>query len=122
MALSVIPATIDLTIYQGTSYVKEFIWMAGDPQEPVDLTGCTARMQARTSFRSEEVYLDLTTENGGIELGLVPGGIKISVDPEQSSPIEVLSLVYDIEIYFLGGQVERPVKGKITLDPEVTKS
>lgn len=121
MTISVTPASINLTIYQGATFVKDFIWKAGDPQVPVDLTGCSARMQARTSFNSEKSYLDLTTENGGLELGLVPGGIRVKVLPGQSSLIDVLALVYDIEIIFPGGQVERPIKGKITIDPEVTK-
>lgn len=121
MTISVTPAVINLTIYQGATFVKDFVWMAGDPQEPVDLTGCIARMHARTSYSAEEKYLDLTTENGGLQLGLVPGGIRMNVSPEQSSVIDVSSLVYDIEVVFLGGQVERPIKGRITIDPEATK-
>lgn len=122
MTLSVIPAIINLTIFQGASYVKNFQWLTGDPATPVDLTGCTGRMQARGYYDSGEVYLDLTTENGGITLDSLLGEIQVRVSPEQSSAIELTTLVYDIEILFAGGQIARPIKGKIFIDPEVTRS
>lgn len=40
-------AKLKLTIDQGASFTKLFTWKAGPAQTPVDLTGCTARMQIR---------------------------------------------------------------------------
>mgnify|MGYP003559578829 FL=1 len=41
---------------------------------PIDLTGYTAKMQVRVDARSDDVIIDLSTENGGIEID-GPAGI-----------------------------------------------
>ena len=41
------PAVVNLTIYQGSTFMQEFQWKTGNPAVPVDLTGYTARMQIR---------------------------------------------------------------------------
>jgi hypothetical protein len=40
------PAKLKLTIYQGATFRKRLMWRAPS-KAPIDLTGCTARIQAR---------------------------------------------------------------------------
>ena len=64
------PAKLKLTIYQGATFRKRLTWKGPLPaQTPIDLTGCTARMQVRPEVESSTVLLELTTANGGITLG-----------------------------------------------------
>lgn len=39
---------LKLLIEQGATFRKTLTWKAGTPPVPVNLTGCTARMQMRT--------------------------------------------------------------------------
>ena len=61
------PAKLKLTIYQGATFRKRLTWKGPLPaQTPIDLTGCTARMQVRPEVESSTVLLELTTANGGM--------------------------------------------------------
>lgn len=68
------PAKLKLTIYQGATFRKRLTWTAPGGT-PVDLTGCTARMQVRAEVGSPTVLLSLTTVNGGITLGGALGAV-----------------------------------------------
>jgi len=45
--------------------------------EPINLTGYTGRMQVRESARSPDVIVDLSTENGGIEIDGAAGAVTL---------------------------------------------
>lgn len=93
-------------------------------REPVDLTGMTARLQMRTTIEAADPpELELTTENGGIEIYPSAHRIDIVIEDEQT---EVLFLVtgagvWDIEM-LSGDEVERIDEGKVTCSPEVTRT
>jgi len=113
---------LKLQIDQGATFRKDVVWETGTPPAPVDLTGCTARMQARDSVESTVVLLDLTTENGGIELGTDDGKVSILIDAEATADIVWSSAVYDLEIVFADGvTVRRLLSGLIVVSPEVTR-
>lgn len=108
----------DFTIKQGSTFSMGIDWKHGE--EPVDLTGYTARMQIRYDNHSGSVAVDLTTENGGIEIDSVTNKILIYISAEQTSKIQAKECVYDLEMvdgYF----VERIIEGKVRISPEVTK-
>lgn len=52
-------ANIPLAIVEGGTYNKTFQWKTGNPASAVDLDGFTARMQIRSTLRSEDVLLDM---------------------------------------------------------------
>lgn len=113
---------VSLKIDQGATFAKLVTWNAGTPPAPVDLTGCTARMQARPKIESPTVLLDLTTANGGIVLGDALGTVEIKLTDEQTEAITWASAVYDLEIVFANGDVRRLLQGGITVSPEVTRA
>ena len=113
------PASVhNFTIEQGTTLVKEFIYK--DPLgSPIDLTGCTARMQMRPSKTSGTVFLDMTTENGGIQLGGTSGKLTLVFTEAMTSGL-TRSGVYDLELVN-GPTVIRFIEGEIIVSKEVTR-
>lgn len=62
-------AKVPIVVYEGATFQQTFQWKTGSLPEtsvPVDLTGYTAKMQARVKLTDEIPLFDLTTQNGGI--------------------------------------------------------
>lgn len=115
---------LNLKIDQGATYDKVVTWKLGAKGAtavPVDLTGCTARSQIRAEIDSTAVLLDLTTENGRIELGGPDGTIRILIDATTTAAIDWESGVYDLEVVFAGGRVDRRLAGNVSVSKEVTR-
>lgn len=115
---------LNLEIEQGATFDHSVIRKSGDTVAtavPVDLTGCTARAQFRAEIESTEVLLELTTENGRIQLGGPAGTIRILIDASTTAAIAWESGVYDLEIVFAGGHVDRYLAGSVAVSKEVTR-
>ncbi len=110
-------AKLKLTIEQGSTFRKLFTWKAG---VPVDLTGCTARMQIRETIPSSVVLHSLTTENGGITLGGVAGTIALLIPATATAAFAWTSGVWDLEIVN-GTEVTRLLYGPVVVTQEVTR-
>lgn len=113
-----------LVIKQGSTFDDIVTWKAGATAEtatPVNLTGCTARTQFRSSINSPDVLLELTTENGGMELGGTAGTVRYLISAVATAAITWESAVYDTEIVFADGAVQRKFAGTATLSKEVTR-
>lgn len=110
-----------LEIDQGATFRRRFVWKTGTPPVPVDLTGCTARMQIRPDITSDEVLVELTTENGGITLGDADGTIDLYISAEDTAKVEAAIGVYDLELVTADGDVDRVLSGTVTISPEVTR-
>lgn len=116
------PAKLKLTIYQGATFRKRLRWTGPDKAKtPIDLTGCTARMQVRSDVDSPTVLLTFTTENGGIALGGAAGTVDLLVSDADTSAIAWEGGVWDLEIVHPGGEVTRLAEGTISVSPEVTR-
>ena len=114
------PAKLKFTIYQGATFRKRLKWTAPSGT-PVDLTGCTARMQVRSEVASPDALLELTTVNGGIVLGGALGTIDLYVSDEDTGAIAWDGGVWDLEIVHPGGEVTRLAQGSVSVSPEVTR-
>lgn len=115
------PAKLKLTIYQGATFRKRLRWSTSGGA-PIDLTGCTARMQVRSDVESPDVLLELTTENSGITLGGTAGTIDLLVSDEDTTAIAWESGVWDLEIVHPDGTVTRLAEGSVSVSPEVTRA
>jgi tRNA A37 methylthiotransferase MiaB len=116
------PATIDLTIYKGSTYSKIIQWKTGTPALPVNLSGCTARMQIRKRVTDTEILDTLTTENSKLQIyDAVNGRFKISIPANVSSAYNFNTAVYDLEIVFPDTTVVRVIEGCLSAVPEVTR-
>lgn len=88
--------------------------------QPVPLVGYTARMQIRTKLDSEEVLLELTTENGGIVIDPVLYTITLVAAATQTEVLNFTQAVYSLEL-IQGLEVIPFSSGNILLVREVTR-
>lgn len=112
---------LKLRIEQGATFRKLLTWKAGTPAVPVDITGCTARMQIRADIDDADPLISLTTENGGITLGDTAGTIELYISDTDTAAITWETGVYDLEIILANGDVRRLLYGTVTVTPEVTR-
>lgn len=109
----------NFTIDQGAHF-ERVVSIFNSEGDPFDLTGYTARMQIRDEIDSSTVVMELTTQNGRITLGGELGTITLVLLAANTANIDSDG-VYDIEIIDDQARVFRVLKGKIRLEPEVTR-
>lgn len=85
---------------------------------PVDLTGVTARMQIRAGVGGA-LLLDLTTENDGLAI-TGPGTLTRTLSAAQTAALAWTEAVYDLEVEYADGTVQRYLQGAVTVSREVT--
>ncbi len=85
---------------------------------PVDLTGAAARMQIRAGIGGA-LLLELTTENGGLAI-TGPGTLVRTLSAAQTAALTWTEGVYDLEVEYAEGTVQRYLQGKVTVSREVT--
>jgi hypothetical protein len=115
MALS----SYDISADQGSD-LDTLITYTDDSGLPVNLTGCSARMQVRQFAGSSASRLSLTSSSG-ITLGGVLGTIRISISAAALSLVPAGSYVYDIELVDTTQVVLKILSGKFVVNAEVTK-
>ena len=89
--------------------------------EPIDLTGFTARMQLREKIDSVDTIDEYNTEDGTIVIDTVNSTITIVVSAVDTAAYTFSSVVYSLELTSSGGIVTPLANGTITLVKEVTK-
>ena len=109
-----------MKINKGATFKQKFVWQ-NTKKRPIDLTGFTARMQARLDITSDSVLLNLTTENSGIVLGGKAGSVMLYISAQDTSMITWAKAVYDIELVSPSNEVYRLTSGNIVVTPEVTR-
>jgi hypothetical protein len=107
-------ATLDRALFQWGTKASESAAFV-----PVDCSGMTARTQVRHSAASEEVLLDLTTENAGMSLNS-DGFISYAIAAEEAAALPVGTHVYETEIYS-GEIVYKFAKGDFVVPREIVR-
>lgn len=85
---------------------------------PVDLTGANARMQIRAGLGGA-LLLELNTENGGLAI-TGPGTLTRTMSAAQTAALTWADGVYDLEVEYADGTVQRYLQGTVTVSREVT--
>lgn len=116
------PTTINITVYQGATFKKEWAIYDSEDDSPYNLVGWTARMQIRAKKKSETPMIELTTENGGIVLDTTTdqSTITIYISAEDTASFSSGG-VYDLELIDEYRNVTRIMEGTVTLSTEVTR-
>lgn len=118
-----------LSLEQGATYRIGFTWRnvgpldtAGNvtPGDPIDLSGCTARMQIRRSLR--QPVLVYVQSGDGITIDGPNGYVLIELSDEKTDALDIKRGVYDLEVEFPSGDVYRVLEGAITVDRNVTRT
>lgn len=119
----------DIVVDQGSTFRKTITWKDSSGSA-VNLTGYTARMQARTTMSASSTIVQLTTANGGITLGGSAGTIDLYISDTDTAEFptavpsgfsDALVGVYDLELISGSGDVTRLLHGDFIVNPEVTR-
>jgi len=118
-------ATHNLTIEQGATLRRVITWKApgGDL---VDLTGARVEFQVRTSITaSGPPLLKFDSDNlvSGMTIGPLDttGVIDFRVDGSVTSGLSFKTGEWDLFVTLAGAERDKLLKGKVTLDPSVTR-
>jgi hypothetical protein len=112
--------TYNMTLEQGVDQDLEFLWK-DDTGTPINLTGYTARMQARASYEEAKAVLELSTASNTIVIDGAAGKLTLKFSAAVTSKVYTLKLVYDIELKDPSNKTLRFLKGKLTVSPEATR-
>lgn len=122
------PANVNLNIYKGQTF-RDVIGLESPDETPLPLASTYdgARMQVRPYLESPTVLLELTTDNGRLEL-TDAGEIKFLVSAQDTAALvttyDYEQWVYDLELYSGTGPtqvVDKPLAGVVVVWPEVTR-
>lgn len=108
----------NFTIEQGATFNLLMTWRIDNV--PVNLTGYTARLQARIDIDETDTILSLTT-GAGITLGGAAGTISLDQTATQTALLPKGEYVYDLELQSSGGIVTRLLQGELNISAEVTR-
>ncbi len=112
--------TIELNAVNSLGYTAYTTGGVIEYNEPVNLTGYTARMQLREKIDSAEIIKELTTENGGIVIDTAKYKIDLIISAADTALFTFSSVVYSLEM--VSTSVVVPfANGTITLVKEVTR-
>jgi DUF4097 and DUF4098 domain-containing protein YvlB len=114
------PGKLNLTIYQGSTWrrVIRLATVAG----AVDLSGATARMHVRATVATTTTLLELTESNGrALITDAANGEITLLISATDTVLLTFTSGVYDLEIEYASGTVDRVLYGTVKLSKEVTR-
>lgn len=110
----------DITCEQGATFRRVFTWL-DENEQPINLTGCSARMQVRPTHKSTTKWIDITSATSAMTLGGALGTITVVQSAAVTALLPVNRGVYDLEIVFASGEVERILEGAFQVTPEVTR-
>lgn len=123
--------TYNMLVEQGSTLYRVLSLEYPDSTDPSgatylkwDLSGYTARMQVRRLLEDTNYMIEITTENGGIDIepGGEKGRIDLTMTAAQTAGLDSNG-VYDLEIIDSGATtaVSKVIKGTFTVEPEVTR-
>lgn len=85
-----------------------------------DLTAFTGRMHVRPAVESDDVTLELTTENGRLSVG-AGGVVEMLVSATDTAELDAGAYVYDLEVESPAGEVTRLLEGAFVVRRNVTR-
>ena len=110
----------DIIIEQGATFRRVITWK-DSAGTAIDLTGYTARAQARLTYDTAATIFSLTSA-AGITLGGAAGTIAIVIAAGTTAALAApWSGVWDLELVSGAGIVTRLLEGTANVSPEVTR-
>lgn len=115
------PGSLDLIIYQGSTF-KRVIRLTDATPAAIDLTGSTARMHIRQAITDATPMIELNEANGrALITDAAAGEITLLITDEDTAALDFTKGVYDLEVEYSDGTVDRVLEGKVKLSKEVTR-
>jgi len=117
----------NLFIEQGATFTRLIEIEYPDPDDvtimlPYDLSGHSASMQIRRTIDSSTAQITLTDSNGRIEMqpNDSDNAMRLNLTPDETASL-TSDGVYDIEIEDASGNVQRILRGTVTISLQVTR-
>jgi hypothetical protein len=117
------PAGLYNIVADQGSTLSRIIYYKDPARKPIQFNGYSARMQVRKTFDSPDTILELTTSNGGIELGSTDGSIALYVSDDTMMQVQEGIYVYDLELLAPSADlfVYKILQGNFAVRSEVTR-
>lgn len=113
--------TIEINSVNSLGYTTYTSGGVVEYNQPVDLTGFTARMQIRSEIESTTVIHSATTENGGIIINQGLKTIQLLIPAATTQNFTFDTAVYSVELVSSSQVVYPFIIGNLTLVKEVTR-
>jgi hypothetical protein len=113
--------TIELNAVNSLGYKTYISGGVIEYNEPINLTGYTARMQLRAKIDDTTTLDEYTTENGKLVINTTDFTVGLGVSATTTAAYTFNSAVYSLELVSAGGVVTPLATGTITLVKEVTR-
>lgn len=116
----------DIYIEQGATFTLKFTWNEGTPTAPlgpIDLTSITEiRMQVRTK---QQTTILASASSIGVDPHIshdgAGGTITVTLPPEVTTNITAKKALYDLEVEWPSGWVDRVLEGAAITSPNITQ-
>jgi len=120
------PYELDITVFQGATFYLPFTLTDSD-NEPVSLTGATIRAKVRNDVDDAASIIDfvgtvVSGEDGEGEItatAAATAAIVLPASPAKKRPLT--TYLWDMEVLFSDGYVQRVFEGRCYFSPEITK-
>lgn len=112
----------NFTINQGSTFSRTITFYTDEARTiPKDMTGYTWDMQIRKSKNNSNYEIELTSENGGIDItNQAVGVIILNISAVNTTALNFIEGVYDLQSTN-GAVVVRELEGIVKISKEVTK-
>lgn len=119
--MAIVPVELPegLTIYQGADWLQ-ILQLTNVDGSVYDLTGKTAKFQARANKGDATALINLTTENGGIAISAVNGIISLIMPYTATAALTTYSGYFDLFIYTGISDADCICFGNLTVIQKVT--
>lgn len=107
------------TVKQGDTWT--FVFTFKNKITPIDLSGCSARMQIRAK-RTKQLYAESTTTDDSITIDGALGKITVTFSAEKTTQVPVGTHLSDVEVTFPGtGHVMSSQTVQIVVEEDITE-
>jgi len=107
----------NILIQQGADYIQPITMRDSLTQVATDLTGCTVRGQVRQRFEDTDALASFVVNYDD----LPNGKFTLTISNTVTAALKFDTGVYDVELVYPSGVVDRILQGKVVLSQEVTK-
>jgi hypothetical protein len=107
-------------IEEGATFTRTITYTDNE-DTAIDLAGSTVRMQIRDNYSAADAVISLSTPSTGITLSNETGKFTITMTATQTESLGIKQGVYDIEVEYDNGTVERILEGRVKISRQVTQ-
>lgn len=110
--------TKNFNIDEGATFTFSIVWKDSS-EAPINITGYSAKMQARDKAGGKQLCFTLT-HTDGIAIDGPNGKVSVTITPERTSKLIFPKSYYDILLTSPSGTKTRILEGTLTLSKAVT--